>query len=317
MYELHLHLDGSLRPSTVLQLAQLQSDVDPKINAENIARRLTVPDSCTSLTAYLDCFSLPLQLLQTEEALERAVYELAEDLFHEGLTYAELRFAPAPLTHQGLSQKAVTIAAVQGARKAMQKYPDIRIGLILCCMRGKNLKKENTETIKTAAMLRGDIVCGIDLAGAEAIFPTADYADLFRLAASLDIPFTIHAGEAAGPDSIRTALSFGAKRIGHGVRAIEDPSLIEELIKKGTTLEVCLKSNFDTHCFASEKEHPIRRLFDAGVKVTLNSDNRTVSGTCLANEIRIAKEMFGFTDTEIMQMQEYAREAAFNPIVRP
>ena len=316
MTELHLHLDGSLRPETVSSLAVSEKLITDE-ESIHILSHLQVSDQCTSLSDYLNCFDLPIRLLQTPDIIERVTFELAEDLAHENINYAELRFAPAPFIRKGFSQTEITQAAVRGAKKAMQQYPQIRIGLILCCMRGPHLEKENTETIKTAAMLLGNIVCGVDLAGAEALFPTADYADLFRLATALDVPFTIHAGEAAGSDSIRAALSFGARRIGHGVRAIEDPSLVKELIKKGTTLEVCLKSNFDTHCFASEKEHPIRRLFDAGVKVTLNSDNRTVSGTCLANEIHIAKEMFGFTDEEILQMQEYAGEAAFNPVIRP
>ena len=173
------------------------------------------------------------------------------------------------------------------------------------------INKANKETIRLAAKYLGNVVCGIDLAGAETLYPTSDYEGLFREASLLDIPFTIHAGEAAGPESVRKALSFGACRIGHGIRAIEDPALVDLLVRNNITLEICPKSNFDTKCFSDPNQYPLRSLFDAGVPVTLNSDNRTVSDTSLRKEIAYVQKQYHFTDAEIQKMQEYAKEALF------
>ena len=153
--------------------------------------------------------------------------------------------------------------------------------------------------------------CAIDLAGAEALFPTSDYAGLFEQARAQQIPMTIHAGEAAGPESIRQALSFGTKRIGHGITAAGDPALVRQLAEAGVTLEVCPTSNVQTKGAVSLEQHPIRALFDAGVRVTVNSDNMTVSNIDLPREIALLKTHLGFTGEEIGTMQRYAREASF------
>ncbi|MBO5278302.1 MAG: adenosine deaminase [Lachnospiraceae bacterium] len=308
--DLHLHLDGSLRPHTVWELAREQGIVLPAATEEELVSSLRVPEDCRSLTEYLERFDLPLLVLQKAEAVERVTYELVEDLSKQGLTYAEIRFAPQLSTKQGLAQKEVVQAAVRGLDRALADFPSIRAGLILCFMRGAE-NSVNEATLEAAKQYLGKGVLAVDLAGAEALFKTADYEELFKKVREAEVPFTIHAGEADGPESVRKALEFGTKRLGHGVRAIEDKELIEQIIRDRVTLEVCPISNLHTKLAKNVHEHPIRRLFDMGVRVTVNTDNMTVSNTCLDREYAFLKEYYGFTDAEIAAMNEYAEEAAF------
>lgn len=308
--DLHLHLDGSLRPHTVWELAKEQGIVLPAATEEELVPFLRVPEECQSLTEYLERFDLPLLVLQKAEAVERVTYELVEDLAKQGLTYAEIRFAPQFSTKQGLTQDEVVWAAVRGLNRALADFPSIRAGLILCFMRGAE-NRVNEATLEAAKRHLGKGVLAVDLAGAEALFKTADYQELFEKVREADVPFTIHAGEADGPESVRKALEFGTKRLGHGVRAIEDEKLIEQIIRDRVTLEVCPISNLHTKLAKNVHEHPIRRLFDMGVRVTVNTDNMTVSNTCLEREYAFLREYYGFTDAEITIMNRYASEAAF------
>ena len=311
MIELHLHLDGALRPKTVWELAQLQQVNLPSRSIEEMKEMMEVPENCKTLSEYLERFDLPLLVLQQEEAIERVAYELVEDLVKLSVEYAEIRFAPQLSTKKGLSQEQVVEAAIRGVQRGMKEYPSIRVGLILCCMRGDDLVYENMETIEVAHKYLGDVVCAVDLAGAESLFATDLFEDVFTKASMYKIPMTIHAGEADGPESIWKALSYGTKRIGHGIAAIQDPKLIEKLIEDQVTLEICVTSNVHTKVVESLEAHPVRKLFDAGVHVTINSDNMTVSDTNIWKEKEIVKQAFHFTEEEWKQMEQYAKEAAF------
>lgn len=318
MIELHVHLDGSLRPKTIWELAVTQKGQPPAADLAALKTLMQAPVPCNSLSEYLSCFDLPLKYLQTETALERAAFELTEDLAREGVRYGEIRFAPQLSMEEGLSQMEVVKAVDAGVKRGMAAYPEIRIGLLLCCMRGRDEKtnRANMETLKTAAACTADqemgkVVCGVDLAGAEEVYETGLFRELFEEADRYGLKRTIHAGEAAGPDSIWKALDMGALRIGHGIAAIQDESLIRELAMRKTVLEVCITSNVQTKGVGSLQEHPVKKLYDAGVRVTLNTDNRTVSGTTLLKEIDLAKKNFGFTEEDVKRMEEYAAEAAF------
>ena len=311
MIELHLHLDGALRPKTVWELAQLQQVNLPSRSIEETKEMMEVPENCKTLSEYLERFDLPLLVLQQEEAIERVAYELVEDLVKLSVEYAEIRFAPQLSTKKGLSQEQVVEAAIRGVQRGMKEYPSIRVGLILCCMRGDDLAYENMETIEVAHKYLGDVICAVDLAGAESLFATDLFEDVFTKASMYKIPMTIHAGEADGPESIWKALSYGTKRIGHGIAAIQDPKLIEKLIEDQVTLEICVTSNVHTKVVESLEAHPVRKLFDAGVRVTINSDNMTVSDTNIWKEKEIVKQAFHFTEEEWKQMEQYAKEAAF------
>ena len=188
---------------------------------------------------------------------------------------------------------------------------DLRSNLILCCMRGKDNREENLETIRVAKECLWKGVGAVDLAGAEALFPTENFAGLFALAKELEIPYTIHAGEAVGPESVYKALEFGAKRIGHGVRSIEDENLMKRLAEEEITLELCPTSNLNTSIFSSYEEYPLRKLMEAGVKVTINTDNMTVSNTTVAAELQHMMEAVQLTEEEMHQLAENAASAAF------
>ena len=309
--ELHLHLDGSLRPETVWELAKEQGIRLPAESAEEVKYKMEVPEDCRTLEEYLERFDLPLLVLQRADAIERVTYELVEDLAKEGVDYAEIRFAPQLSVNGGLTQDEVVEAAIRGAERGMKTYPEIRVGLILCCMRGADNEALNMQTVETAKKYLGPVVCAVDIAGAEGLFPTENFAPVFAKVREYGIPMTIHAGEAAGPDSMKTALSFGTKRIGHGVAAINDPELIRRLIDENVTLEVCVTSNYHTKVVPAIEMHPIHKLLDEGVHVTVNSDNRTCSRTTLQKEKEVLKEQLGFSDEEIEKMQEYAWEARF------
>ena len=311
LIELHLHLDGSLRPETVWELAKEQNIKLPANTVDEVRDQMQVPEDCRTLEEYLTRFDLPLLVLQTREALERAAFELTEDLAKEGVTYAEIRFAPQLSIKGGMTQEQAVEAAIEGVKRGMEQYPSIRVGLILCCMRGEDNEEWNLQTMETARKYLGDVVCAVDIAGAESLYPTERFAPVFEKVREYGLPSTIHAGEAAGPESMKTALAFGAKRIGHGVAAVEDPELVRRLIEEQITLEVCVTSNYQTKVVPSIEAHPIRRLFNAGVRVTVNSDNRTVSNTNVRKELDILRNVFGFKEQEIEKMEEYAWEARF------
>ncbi len=311
MTELHLHLDGSLRPETVWELGKIQGiDLGAK-DVADVKYMMEVPEDCKTLHECLERFELPLKVLQTADALERVSFELVEDLHNINVDYAEIRFAPQLSTEKGLTQEEVVEATIKGIKKGMDKYPDIKCGLILCCMRGENIEDRNLQTVEVAKKYLGDVVCAIDLAGAESLYPTEMFEKVFEKANEYKLPRTIHCGEAKGPESIRKALSYGTKRIGHGVNAIYDGELVKELVEKGVTLEVCVTSNYHTKVVDSIEKHPMKKLFDAGVRVTVNSDNMTVSNTNIHKEIEILKNKLGFTDADIEKIQKYAEEARF------
>ena len=226
MIDLHLHLDGSLPPALVFALAKEQGIPLPPDaqDAESLTPSLVCPPGCTSLNDYLTRFALPVAVMQTESAIMRCVQGVLAELKSEGVLYAELRFAPGQHCQQGLSQENVVAAACRALAEGCRTL-GIQAQLILCCMRGAP-DAQNAETLRLAREYLGKGVCAADLAGAEALFPTRSYAPLF--AAVPGLPFTIHAGEADGPESIRAALAMGAKRIGHGVRCIEDAALVAE-----------------------------------------------------------------------------------------
>ena len=314
--ELHLHLDGSLRPASVVEMAGWQGIELPTQDLGKLTREyLQVTEDCRNLEECLKRFELPVRVLGTPEAIRRAAFDLTEDLALENYEYAEIRYAPLYANNTGYTQEEFIQASIDGMKEALARYPQMKANLLLCCMRGDGLEDKNMETIRQIARFLGSGVCGADLAGAESLYPTENFENVFALAKKLDLPYTIHAGEAAGPDSIRTALRMGAGRIGHGVHAIEDEALVRELARDGVCLEVSLTSNLQIQAYPTAKEHPLGALYRAGVHTTINSDNRTLSSVTARSEIEKAKEAFGLTNDDIDVMQQYAREAAFDSLI--
>ena len=211
LVELHLHLDGALSINNCRKLAKIQNINIPDEDA--ISHMMISSSRCCDLNEFLTKFEFPLSLLQTREGIKEAVKNLQEELIEQGIIYAEIRFAPQLHLKKGLNQEEVVIAAIEGLNSSTLKS-----NLILCCMRGNNNHEANMETINLANKYLGKGVCAIDLAGAEGLYPTIDFKDIFDYAKELGVPFIIHAGEAAGPKSVYDAICFGAQRIGHGVR---------------------------------------------------------------------------------------------------
>lgn len=305
LIDLHLHLDGSLSLASVRELAAMQNiPVEP--DDEKLLKMLQVGPDCKDLNEYLEKFAFPGSLLQKPEAITRSVENLRRELKEQGLIYAEIRFAPQLHLLQGLTQRQVVQAAVDGL-----KADGVKANLILCCMRGDKNREENLETVRLTAEFLGKGVCAADLAGAEALFTTETFEDVFALARELAIPYTIHAGEAVGPESVYKALEFGAKRLGHGVRSMEDPELLKRLAREGVTLELCPTSNLNTNIFNSIEEYPLVPLMEAGVRVTVNTDNTMVSGVTLRSEWEKVVRTFHLTREQILTLQKNAAEAIF------
>lgn len=312
MVDLHLHLDGSLNPGNMSHMAQMSGISLPTTDEKEIKKLLMVEPDCTNLSEYLEKFELPLRVLQTEECLRYAVYELLRDLHDEGLCYAEIRFAPQLHTARGMSQESAVREAIDGLRCGIEDF-GVRAQLILCCMRGDKNYSDNLETIRVAERFLGQGVCAVDLAGNEAAYPTESFADIFDEARKRRIPVIIHAGEAAGPDSICKALELGAVRIGHGIHAIEDEQLMHILRERNIFLEMCYSSNLQTRTVDKAEDYPIRQFIQEGIKVTVNTDNITVSNTTLRREYHLLQKQFDLTEEALKQIALNGVDATFLP----
>lgn len=291
--ELHLHLDGSCDIEYASQLV-----------GRSVTKDL-VADNVNNLTEYLEKFSLPINLLQDLNNIENFAYLLGKKLVDDDVIYAEVRFCPLFHIEKNPIEKVVE-AIIKGFGKVSQ----IKVNLIFCMMRHFSLE-ENRKIIYLTKKFLGKGVVGIDLAGDEAKYKTENFKCLFEEIKDNNIPFTIHAGEADSYDSVASAISFGAKRIGHGVRSVESKEVINKLISNNITLEICLTSNLNTGIINDISNHPIKALVDAGILVTINTDNRTVSNTSLCREYDILKQEFEFTDDDFLKFNLNAINCAF------
>ena len=306
MIDLHMHLNGSLSTQVILKIAREENVSLPTYDEKELQKLISVPKNNQSLNDYLKCTAVPRLVTQTEKGIENAVYYLLEELAEQGLIYTEIRFAPQRHRDNGLTQEQVVLSAIKGVKKSR-----IKASLILCCMRGDNLFKENLETVNLAEKYLNKGVGGLDLAGAEAKFKTIDYKDLFDIASKKNIPFTIHAGEADGAKSVSDAIDFGARRIGHGIRSIEDDEVISKLIKNNVYLEICPSSNLQTRAVEGIEQYPFRKLLEKGVKLTVNTDNKNISDTTLIEEFKILEDNFGLTREEKKELLYNSLDAAF------
>lgn len=311
MLDLHLHLDGSLNPQKVPFMAQM-SGIELNCSEYELKNMLVVEPDCTNLAEYLVKFDLPLKLLQTKECIEYAVYELMRELDSQGLCYAEIRFAPQLHKQRNLSQEEVVQAAVKGLNRGNRDFL-LFANLILCCMRGDNNEQENINTIDVAEKYLKKGVCAVDLAGNEAAFPTKKFNKIFAGAVRKGVPVIIHAGEAAGPDSIHQAIEMGAVRIGHGIHAIEDVDLLRTLKEKNIYLEMCYTSNLQTKTVDKQENYPIVKFLENGLGVTLNTDNMTVSDTTLKEEYKRIQKQFLLDEKDLLKIALNSVQAAFLP----
>lgn len=310
--ELHCHLDGSLRPETMLDLAREQKVVLPCTTLEAL-RAYMRADNVTNLEDYLARFDVTISVLQTPEALERAAYELVEDAHADGIRYIEVRNAPHLNTRSGLTVDEVMDATMRGLARAEADFGTV--ARFICCSLRNWSPQLSLETAELAVRYMDQGVVGFDIAGGEAGNPAGEHAAAFLYAREHFLGVTCHAGEGDGPDSIEQALFLcGAYRIGHGVRAGENPALLNYLRDRKIPLELCPTSNVQTHAVPTFAQHPAKRYLDYGVAVTLNTDNRLVSGITLSSEFARLVDELGFTIADLTRCVLNGCNAAFLPL---
>jgi len=310
-FDLHVHLDGSMRRETVLELAaalptgrRLPSDLD-------LERALFPPARC-SLEDYLRAFEVTVAVLQDEESLARAAYELCEDAAAEGVIYMEIRFAPLLHLRGGLPPEGVVEAVLAGTAQAAEDLA-IRTGLILCGMKQEPLERSEA-TARLAAAYRGGGVVGFDLAGPERGFPPSRHRRAIGIAREAGVHVTIHAGEGCCPEQIAEALDLGAERIGHGVHLSRDAATQARVVSERIPLEVCPTSNLQiSGVMDSYAEHPLKGYLDLGIPVTLNTDNRLMSRVDVTHELEAVIDAFGLTDATVETLLRNSAQAAFAP----
>lgn len=318
---LHDHLDGGLRPATVVELAKQAGYQLPTYDADELATWMVRGASRLDLTLYLETFAHTVGVMQTADALHRVAAECAEDLAADGIVYAEVRFAPELHTEAGLSLDQVVDAVVAGFAEGSSGH-NIRIGTLITAMRHA---ARSLEIAELAVRHRDNGVVGFDIAGAEAGNPPTRHLDAFQYIQRENFHFTIHAGEAYGPPSIWEAIQYcGAERLGHGVRVIDDINangdgsydlgrLASYVRDRRIPLEVCPTSNVHTGAASSIDTHPIRVLTDLSFRVTMNTDNRLMSSTTLTDEFVQCAEAFGWSWKPIRWMTTNAMKSAFIP----
>lgn len=284
--ELHCHLDGSLRLSTMLDLAHKQGKMSvlPADSEDGLYEILLKVDDSPTLEAYLSWFSYTIPLMQDVDSLRRVAYELAEDNARENVRYLEVRYAPTTHRWEGLTMEQVNDAVLDGLKQAEKDF-NIKTGVIICGLRDR-YESESLRQAELAVAYKDKGVVGFDLAGGEAGNPADDHRYAFYYAAKHLLNITIHAGEAWGPESIRQAIfKCHAHRIGHGTSLIQDPDLLKYVIDHQVPLEICPTSNVQTHVVPSFEGHPLKYYIEQGVCVTINTDNRLFSRTTVTDEL--------------------------------
>lgn len=307
--ELHLHLDGSLRIDTALDLASTR-DVDAPRDRAGMAAALIAPMPCRDQAELLRAFDLPIALMQDTEALERITAELVEDKAADGVRYVEIRWGPRLHVARGLSLSDGIAAVCAGARDAAERTGTV-VRLICTAMRSHD-PEANVGLAGTAARFRDEGLTGWDLAGPEAAFPDPlDHGAAFEAARAGGLRITLHAGEWGGAGQVRRALALAPERIAHGPGAADDPDLCRALIARGVALDLCPTSNVQAGIVPSLAAHPLARLHRAGVPVTLSTDDTTVSDLTLSEEYRRAVEEIGLTLPELWTIDRRALDVAF------
>jgi adenosine deaminase len=309
--DLHVHLDGSLRPETMIELAREYGVTMPAWDADELREYMHVQDA-RNLVDYLARFDTTLSVMQTSEALERIAYELAEDAARENVRYMEVRYSPVLNIQGGLTLNQAVEAPLRGLRRAEQDY-GIKTGVIICGLRNMS-PHTSMELAELTVQQHHRGVIAFDLAGAEENNPAKKHREAFYHVVNANVAATIHAGEAYGPESIHQALHYcNANRIGHGTRLFEDPELMQYVNDFRIPLEICVTSNVQTRAVADFKDHPVRLYYDEGLVVTLNTDNRLMSATTVTEEFWRVHQHLGFTWDELCDVAVMGFESSFMP----
>ena len=310
--DLHCHLDGSMRLKTILELAEKQGVKLPSDNEEGLGKAIHKGEICKDLEDYLVAFDVTCSVLQTEESLYRAAYELGLDAAEEGVRYLEVRYAPVLHQARGLKLTHIIDSVLEGLRAAKHKTR-IKYGVILCGIRHMS-PDTSLRLAELCVAYKNRGVVGFDLAGAEANFPAKEHRQAFQLILKNNVNCTAHAGEAYGPESIGQALHYlGAHRIGHGVRLREDGDLLNYVNDHRVPLECCPSSNVQTRAVDDMKAHPLKFYFDYGLRVTINTDNRLITDTTVSKEYLIAHQQLGLSLEDLTTVMVSGFKSAFLP----
>ena len=310
--ELHHHLDGSVRPATAVELAEASGI---SLDRDEARRRMVGPERCADQAELLTFFDLPVALLQSVDALERVSAELVEDMMHDGIRYAEIRWAPRLHLERGLSVTAVIEAVAAGVARAADAHGPAapRVALIVTAMR-QHPPAANVELARLAAEFGAPVV-GFDLAGPEALWPAPPHAAAFNAAREGGLALTAHAGEVPDPRRVWEVLDFGIRRVAHGVTVADDPKLVEAVRARDITLDLCPTSNVQAGIVADLASQPVATLHRSGVSVTLSTDDRTVTGTTLTEELVRTAHAVGLSADELAAIAVNAFRRAFAPPV--
>ena len=310
--DLHVHLDGSLRLSTILEIAEEQKIDLPARDADGLRQAMHLGQNCGSLIEYLKAFDITLRVMQCAESLRRIAYELAEDAARETVRYMEVRYAPMLHTRRGLKLTTVVESVLEGLREAQEKH-GIESNVIICGIR--NVSAEHSlEMAELAVAYKSRGVVGFDLAGAEYDHPAKHHKAAFQLVRDNNINVTIHAGEAYGPESIAQAIHVcGAHRIGHGCRLRENGDLLHYVNDHRIPLECCPSSNVQTGAIRDLSSHPLKLYKNLGLRVTVNTDNRLITDTTVSRELWLCHTHLGMSLADIKQIIVSGFKSAFLP----
>lgn len=314
--DLHLHLDGSFRTSTIWELVNKQGVKMPVDTLQEYEAWMEKCSHSGSVNQYLEMFAAPLQVMQDAESLIRITKELIEDLHNQGLAYAEIRFAPQLHTNKGMSQQEAIEAVLQGRKIALEEYPDIKIGII-CCMMCVGSEKINWDAnMETAKLVHNyldkGVVC-IDLAGAEGFVPLSNFAPLFEIAKQSGTPIICHAGDSQDWTTCKDAIDMGAVRLGHGHHIYENPELSRYAADHNIALEICPTSNIHCQTRKTYQLHPAYNLYQLGIPVTINTDNMTMSRVTLEDEYDHCINEMGFEYEDLILMNINSVKVSFLP----
>lgn len=315
--EVHRHFDGSIRPKTLWNLSQTYYSAIPGMDYQGFVNMLSWDkENDKSLLDYLDKFHIPLQYTQFYDNLRTIAFEICEDAYLDGVRKLELRINPIIHRRAGLTSRQVLNAVRAGMKDALAAYPDFNPGITVIAIRGHggNMAKILLREVvgELAAYHQSPGVVGFDIAGSERPFPPILFAEAYALARKMGLRVTAHAGEDSGPEYVWSAIDdLGVERVGHGVAAGKDPELLKRLARDKITLEVCLSSNLQTGAVKQLENHPLRRFLDAGIPVTLATDNPTVSATTLTGEYLLAIDHFDLTQVEVEELIAAGHRTSF------
>lgn len=308
--ELHCHLDGSIRPETLREIADKQGIFLPADNT-HLKKLLVAPENCQNLNDYLERFDLVLSCLQTEDALKTAAFDIISQAAEENIRYIEVRFAPSLHTEKGLSLPKIVTAVLAGLEQGQQHF-DVKSNALLCGMRHED-SSAIEKIVQLALEFKKSGIVGFDLAGNEVDFPPYTFEETLGLVKQLNIPLTLHAGECGCGRNVADAVYLGAKRIGHGIAVKDTPEYFSLLQDKTVLIEMCPTSNFQTKTVTKLADYPFQTFMEAGINVCINTDNRTVSNTTLTDEYMKLHEWYGITYTDMEKLNHNAVNGAFIP----